>query len=200
MKTQTLALEDLIRLIDDLRSAGYDIGTQQYINAQRLLLSLATHGRHPARLSDLRPLIAPVLCSSPWEQEHFYEYFPRWLAHQPHLASSDDVTNSKAEDEGGGRMKSMSGSTRPWLRRHAPLVAAAVLLAVLLYLLLIPQAGTLDGVVVNGDEGNAPVAAVRLILWSAERRTFITKEDGKFTFVTSGLDTPACLTVNHSEF
>ena len=78
-------LKELIELIDELRLAGYDIGTQQYISAQNLLLTLAARGQLPANPRDLQTWLAPLLCSSPKEQDHFYQHYKQWLERHLHL-------------------------------------------------------------------------------------------------------------------
>jgi uncharacterized protein with von Willebrand factor type A (vWA) domain len=81
-------LQNLIEIMDELRLVGHDIGTQQYIAAQNLLLALAANGQLPQNPRALRTWLAPVICSSPREQENFYRYFDRWLAHHPELVAS----------------------------------------------------------------------------------------------------------------
>lgn len=72
-----LASELVVQFLDDLRDAGYNIGIQQYIAVQDLLLSLVAQGE----LSDLRQLkslIGPIVCSSATEQIDFQERFEEW--------------------------------------------------------------------------------------------------------------------------
>jgi hypothetical protein len=63
------APEDLLDLIDILRCQfGYNIGVEQYIAAQDLLLALTTEGQLPCHPRRLCTWLAPLLCSSPAEQ------------------------------------------------------------------------------------------------------------------------------------
>ncbi len=154
----TLGLEDLIRLIDDLRLAGYDIGTQQYINAQRLLIALAAHGRHPANVSELSTLLAPVFCSSPKEQENFYEHFQQWLARQPLLRQPVE-SGEQDTVAGDDRSAAKSSLARKLFRLRpksllaiAALILLATLLAALYYASRQPGADPVSGEAVTKSE------------------------------------------------
>ncbi len=70
---------DLINFIDDLRVAGYNIGLEQFITVQNLIMALTAQGRLPAKLADLQTFLAPVLCHSPKEQEDFAQHFEKWV-------------------------------------------------------------------------------------------------------------------------
>src|ERR1700716_3324279 len=83
MPTATFDLNSLIELTDALRLAGYDIGTQQYIAAQTLLAALATNKQFPSDPREWRTWLAPILCSSPREQDNFYRQFDTWVASHP---------------------------------------------------------------------------------------------------------------------
>ncbi|MDM8564091.1 formylglycine-generating enzyme family protein [Candidatus Halobeggiatoa sp. HSG11] len=79
MNIEDILTKKLITLIDDLRFAGYNIGATQYIAAQDLVLALAARGELPSDLSELRMLLAPILCHSPQEQAEFDTYFDKWV-------------------------------------------------------------------------------------------------------------------------
>jgi len=70
---------DLLNFIDDLRVAGYNIGLEQFITVQNLILALTAQGRLPAKLADLQTFLAPILCHSPKEQEDFAQRFADWV-------------------------------------------------------------------------------------------------------------------------
>jgi uncharacterized protein with von Willebrand factor type A (vWA) domain len=70
--------DNLLNFIDDLRVAGYNIGLEQYIAVQNLILALTAQGRLPAKLADLQTFLAPILCHSPKEQEDFAQHFADW--------------------------------------------------------------------------------------------------------------------------
>ncbi len=86
MSAPLIDVDDLIEFIDELRLAGYDISTQQYIGAQNLLLALAANGHLPSDPRALQTWLAPVLCSSPREQNNFYRRFDRWITQDPRFA------------------------------------------------------------------------------------------------------------------
>jgi len=79
-------LEYLIELFNELRAIGFYVSTQQYIAAQDLLIALAANGQLPENPHALRTLLAPIVCSSPREQETFYRYFDRWISRNPQAA------------------------------------------------------------------------------------------------------------------
>ena len=68
----TIDLEYLIDFLNELRAAGFDVSTQRYIAAQDLLIALAANGNLPEDPRSLRTLLAPIVCSSPREQENFH--------------------------------------------------------------------------------------------------------------------------------
>jgi hypothetical protein len=72
--------EQVRLLIDDLRRAGYLIGVDQYRAAADLLLALASAGQFPDDFRRLGPLLGPILCHSPKEQDDFRQRFLRWSA------------------------------------------------------------------------------------------------------------------------
>src|SRR5258708_8848285 len=93
-----LDLQNLVDLIDELRAAGYDISTQQYIAAQNLLIALAARNELPRDLRSLRTWLAPVICSSPREQENFYRYFDRWVTRHPELTTRAPVLQENDQE------------------------------------------------------------------------------------------------------
>jgi len=78
---------ELFEFIDELRDGGFNVGAEQYIAAQDLLLALAAQGRWSGHAEELRTYLAPLLCKSPREQENFNQYFEQWLERKPHLAA-----------------------------------------------------------------------------------------------------------------
>jgi len=91
--------EDLLDLIEGLRRNGFNVGTQQFIAAQKLLVKLAADGGWLERPERLGTLFAPIDCTTPGEQENFPRYCGRWLGTRPALfkahKSSPDVTPVK---------------------------------------------------------------------------------------------------------
>ncbi|MDX2031335.1 MAG: SUMF1/EgtB/PvdO family nonheme iron enzyme [Blastocatellia bacterium] len=133
--------DDLTDLAEELRRAGYNIGTQQYVAAHDLLIALAAHGRAPADPREWRSLFAPIFCSTPAEQEAFPERFARWLERRgmaPAIAPEPVRRSAKSR---GGSLRS-----RPRL-----LAAVAVLAAIAGAVYLFGQAEyTLAGRITGG--------------------------------------------------
>jgi uncharacterized protein with von Willebrand factor type A (vWA) domain len=71
--------EELIKFIEELRFAGYNIDTTQHIAAQDLILILAAQGELPSEWSELGLFLAPILCHSPTEQAEFKKHFNQWV-------------------------------------------------------------------------------------------------------------------------
>ena len=73
----------LTDFLDYLRSDvnGFDPGDEQYLAALSLLEMIATRGAIPEAPAGWRTVLAPVLCSSPEQQELFYKLFREWLTH-----------------------------------------------------------------------------------------------------------------------
>src|SRR5262245_38519872 len=69
----------LVNLLDELRADGYNIGIDQYIAVNDLLLALAARGESLDDPQRLKSLIGPLLCSSPSEQSDFPLHFDAWL-------------------------------------------------------------------------------------------------------------------------
>ncbi|MEM7019617.1 MAG: hypothetical protein AAF512_20060, partial [Pseudomonadota bacterium] len=62
MATTDQLIETLPDFLLDLREAGYDIGVEQSLNAQNVLLGLAAQGKLPDDPNDWHSCLAPVLC------------------------------------------------------------------------------------------------------------------------------------------
>jgi Tfp pilus assembly protein PilF len=76
---------ELVDFIEVLRLSGYEVSAEQYIAAQRLLVTLAAQGDLLDRPESLATLLAPVLCTSPEEQEAFPRNYAQWLNSRPRL-------------------------------------------------------------------------------------------------------------------
>src|SRR6266849_1872275 len=88
MNSPFLSPEDVADLGMTLREAGYGVGPDQCIAAQRLIVTLAAQG---VRFADRRALaswLAPVFCGSPTEQADFAAHYEGWLTGRGVLAAS----------------------------------------------------------------------------------------------------------------
>ncbi|SEH05003.1 hypothetical protein [Candidatus Venteria ishoeyi] len=77
--------QELIRLIETLRRAEYNLGTAQQLDAQQLLLRLAQQNFLPDHAAALKPFLTPLLCHTPQEQNRFDGYFEPWAAQLEHM-------------------------------------------------------------------------------------------------------------------
>jgi hypothetical protein len=168
MTEPVLTSAQLNTMMDELRLTGFNIGTEQYLAAQNLLLSLAAQGSLSAEPRKLKTWLAPVLCASPKEQETFYYYFDKWLDRRAQALSQQSNDGKIAEVEGSSPVRP---SLRMWLRRHlrqCSFITASVivLLAVagaIIFLIwkTAPTTRTLSGSVIN--ESREPVAGANII-------------------------------------
>lgn len=76
---------ELVDFVDSLRLNGYGVGTEQYVTAQRLLVTLAAQDDYVTRPESLESMLAPVLCSTPEEQQAFPSLYAQWLATRPRI-------------------------------------------------------------------------------------------------------------------
>jgi hypothetical protein len=91
---------DLNDFLGELRSLGFDLGVDQRLTVQRLLLILAARGELPGHPRSLGGLLAPIICRSPEEQRSFHHLYREWLDELPGRSDTDgDVSKKEAEDK-----------------------------------------------------------------------------------------------------
>nr|MDJ0911806.1 WD40 repeat domain-containing protein [Woeseiaceae bacterium] len=75
--------KDLLRLLNDLRDAGFGLGVAEYLRA----FEAAEYAEQvaPGSLETLRNYLSPVLCTNPDQQETFHLLFARWIRPEPDL-------------------------------------------------------------------------------------------------------------------
>jgi formylglycine-generating enzyme required for sulfatase activity len=142
----TITSEQLIRLGERLRTAGFTIGPGQYLDAQRLVNRLADRGDLPDDLDGLSAYLAPIYCTSPEQQQQFPAYLTEALG-----------LPWKKGGEGTVPVITVKRRFRLWLF----LVVSTVILGCLVYwgLLYVPR--TLTGIVAR--EGK-PVSGAKVVL------------------------------------
>ncbi|MBS1792067.1 MAG: PASTA domain-containing protein [Acidobacteria bacterium] len=177
MAEQRFNPEHIIELAEELRLAGFDIGTQQHIAAQDLLIALAAHNRLPADPREWRSLLAPIFCASPVEQEEFYGRFDLWLKRHPEWTPKPDDLHEPTRRE-----IAIPAAAIHWLRKPAGIVSAALLILLLGFavFLSLKTNRTLTGQVFSSDGDNLnplPEAQVEFFNQPAAK----TDRDGKFT-------------------
>jgi hypothetical protein len=79
MNIANILTEKLPIFINELRNAGYNIGTAQFIAVQNLILALAKQGKLPTEPAKFKTLFAPILCHTHKEQQEFASYFDNWV-------------------------------------------------------------------------------------------------------------------------
>ena len=89
--------QSLIELLDELKHAGYNIGVEQYIAAQDLLLALIAQSEQLDEPEILSSLLGPLLCSSPTEQIDFQYRFHQWAKRIGLTAGPVKQTDAQAE-------------------------------------------------------------------------------------------------------
>jgi hypothetical protein len=196
--SKIFSTEDLISFAEDLRLAGFNFATHQYIAAQEVLVTLAANARLPADPHELKTWLAPVLCSSPKEQETFYQQFDIWLARNGFVPASPQPPETPGTRERKrSTVERMSAALR-WLRRRpAYLLAAAFTLAALLLLTwsLRLSSNTLSGEVVN--ESGEPLKGALVTFSQRQTRS---DEEGRFSIDFSRGDFPSALSVEYQDY
>jgi len=71
--------QKLLLFLDHLRISGYNIGLDQYLNIQRVIVTLAANGMLPLSTIQLEKKIAPIVCNSSIEQKKFSYQFNNWI-------------------------------------------------------------------------------------------------------------------------
>ena len=189
MYQQPIEIEDLLRFIDQLRRAGFDISTQQFAAAQNVLIALAVHGSWPDELRALRTWLAPVICSSPQEQENFYRRFDHWIEQR----AKRDPRPGPGPTPGPGPVNPEKAKSLPKIVLIAG-TALAIVLGVILLLPRIPR--TLAGQVVDQDT-RQPVAAANVLFAG---KNSLTDQNGTFNFSYRETELPQSLTVTRKNY
>ena len=86
--------KELHNFIAELRLAGYNVGTTQFIAAQNLILVLIAQGKLPAEMAHLKTLLGAVLCHSPKEQDEFARHFDNWMNQIEPLVTTSNVVST----------------------------------------------------------------------------------------------------------
>ncbi|HMM99688.1 MAG TPA: response regulator [Anaerolineales bacterium] len=76
-KIGAVEIDRLFDFLDGLQASGYIIDPRQYLALSDLLMVLIARGDSLEEVP-LKTLIAPLICSTPAEQQDFYQRFDRW--------------------------------------------------------------------------------------------------------------------------
>ncbi len=174
MAEQRFNPEHIIELAEELRLAGFDIGTQQHIAAQDLLIALAAHNRLPADPREWRSLLAPIFCASPNEQEEFYGRYEQWLKRHPEWKAIEDDLHEPTRRE-----ITIPAAAIHWLRKPLGIASAALLILLIGFavFLSLKTNHTLTGEVFS-SENEVRLSNARAEFWDQQATT---NDNGNFT-------------------
>ena len=69
----------LLLFLDELRIRGYNIGIDQYINIQKILVTLTANNNFPHSIIHLEKIISPIVCHTSLEQKNFPYHYYNWV-------------------------------------------------------------------------------------------------------------------------
>src|SRR6266481_2578751 len=193
MNSPFLSPEDVADLGMTLREAGYGVGPDQCIAAQRLIVTLAAQG---VRFADRRALaswLAPVFCGSPTEQADFAAHYEGWLTGRGELVPQPTLAPNVTD-----LPYAVESQTS---RAFRMIVAFALLAGVLAASLLAYQIHfelamrTVRGTVVDYKGVPVPEAAV-----SFRGKQIQSDKDGSFPLEFRLLELPAKVTADKDGF
>jgi hypothetical protein len=154
----------LLDLVDELRHAGFEIGVNEILRGQELLVALAAEGLLPCELETLRNYLAALFCSTPVEQQTFHAHFTGWLSR--HAAVGALLVKDWGQEEGTEQPANLGGVLNKLDNRISPLCLLAATGVSLLIVIVGVTAGALFFTtpvqkVIAGhvvDEDGAPVS------------------------------------------
>ncbi|MBP6824891.1 MAG: hypothetical protein KA368_25315, partial [Acidobacteria bacterium] len=179
--------EDIIDLAEQLRRERFNIGLQQYIAAEDLMIALLTEGRLPEDPRKWKALLGPIFCSNPTEQEQFPQLFDSWLSRKPNLVKQIEEIKQAELAEAPPPIESVQpkqpltiADVFNWIRRHPAWSAAAALAlsALLTTVLMFKLDRELTGQVFS-QNGNKELPGAE-VSFLGQKTT--TDADGKFSF------------------
>lgn len=198
-ETETIITpEELFELIDEFRRLGHGISPEQYIAAQDLLVALAAQGLLPSHPAKLRTLLAPILCSTPKEQEYFYRFFHEWLLQHPHLTASFREADLRVEVEPASDtaddLKTLVQRSQPWKWILAAMLPLLLISAAVIFFTPKPSpvTRTLSGKVLQSDSTALVGAEISLLGQSTT-----SDSSGFFSFTHEIKDSLAELSIHH---
>lgn len=134
--------EALSEFIEDLREAGYKIGTDQHIAAQDLVVALTGTRKSLAMPDEFKLMLGPLVCSSETEQVEFSGRFDRWVEQLGWKSEAEEAPSVEPVSEEARLLKTgleKVDRQKRYLKRIAIGLAAAFLIALLVFVL--PELG-----------------------------------------------------------
>ena len=162
MKPTAINRNELIEFIGELRAYGFDVSTQQLLQIETLLIALASFD-YESYVNDpdrLRTQLAPVICTSPEEQELFYKYFNRWMARRPKTFETSQ--SDPAEEFGPEIVAESVAKRRPLFRRLLWVLPLVLVAAIILFIRSRPPAVHTLSATVRDRVAGAPISGVRM--------------------------------------
>jgi hypothetical protein len=172
------APDELVDFINVLRLRGYGVGTQQCLSAQRLLIALTARTDFFERPREFASFLAPVLCSTPEEQELFPKLYDEWLSSKPRLFSSSSQQQQEGEAAGvQGGEAATTRARKPGASQTATPAARWFVYAATLFVLVTAAAAYKWGGVLlewggqtsntGGKNTDASYGWIPLVVWAA---------------------------------
>ena len=100
MPAPFLSSDDVADLGMTLRVAGYRVGPDQCIAAQRLMVTLAAEGIKFEDRRGLKSWLAPVFCTTATEQAEFSQHYEEWLIRKGEVLHGDQATSDEPPSPG----------------------------------------------------------------------------------------------------
>lgn len=178
--------EDIIDLAEQLRRARFNIGLQQYVAAENLMIALLTQGRLPEDPRKWKSLLGPIFCSNPLEQEQFPQLFDSWISRKPNLVKQVEEAKQGELAEALPSAETVLpeepltiADALNWIRRHPAwsMSAALLLAAVVTAVLMVKLDRRLEGQVFSqSNSKELPGAEVSFL-----GQTVTTDAEGRFS-------------------
>ncbi len=124
--------------LEELRTIGFRFGTQQYIDLHRVLVTLIAGSQTALNTEKLKTYLAPVVCTSPAEQDAFYSQFDNWLK-QRNIAGKNNKTELPTLADSLAQQAEIIRPRRKWRR----VFAYAGLTLLVISAILVPFSNTI---------------------------------------------------------
>lgn len=170
-------IDRLYDFLDGLQASGYTIDPRQYLALSDLLMALIARGDSLEEVP-LKTLIAPLICSTPAEQQDFYQRFDRWYptllpVKQASLSGDDIYPPSQPK-----RRWSL-----PTINRTAVIWVTGVVAVIALIVWLISNSGATGTQVINSTVSlyGATFAVFGFMVWLIWRASVLYQENQYIT-------------------
>lgn len=197
--------EAIFDFLEDLRTVGFRFGTQQYIDLHRVLVTLTASGQTEINAEKLKTYLAPIVCTSPDEQNTFYSHFDNWLRKRDLGRKNNETELSPLADN----LAQQSKFVKPrrimlWFSAFALLtllIISAVFIPNLLYPipvddLTVYKVGTIKGQVIDEDK-QTPLGGAEILFNNGTEET---DQDGGFTLNYETFQNKADIVVNYPNY